>query len=112
MSDVVLGKKKPMEETTPEYEKLRHYIFELENHLSEALKHAHHLVKRHRGDDGILGFTLVPLVIVFSSYILFIWLFCFPLFIHPSGMIYALGDSYLLWFIQTRGSLSQILGKQ
>ncbi|KAH0861470.1 hypothetical protein HID58_089731 [Brassica napus] len=48
VSDAVLGKEKPVEETTPEYEKLKHYIFELENHLAEAQKHAYRLVKRHR----------------------------------------------------------------
>ncbi|KAG2295374.1 hypothetical protein Bca4012_003214 [Brassica carinata] len=46
-SDAVLGKEKPVEETTPEYEKLKHYVFELENHLAEAQKHAYRLVKRH-----------------------------------------------------------------
>lgn len=49
VSDVVLGKEKPVEETNPEYEKLRRYIFELEDHLAEAQKHAYRLVKRHRG---------------------------------------------------------------
>ncbi|XP_061353448.1 sorting nexin 1 isoform X2 [Gastrolobium bilobum] len=48
VSDVVLGKEKPVEESGPEYEKLKHYIFELENHLAEAQKHAYRLVKRHR----------------------------------------------------------------
>ncbi|KAJ4911683.1 Sorting nexin 1 [Raphanus sativus] len=48
VSDAVLGKEKPVEETTPEYEKLKHYVFELENHLAEAQKHAFRLVKRHR----------------------------------------------------------------
>ncbi|KAL5721196.1 Sorting nexin-1 [Ranunculus cassubicifolius] len=48
VSDVVLGKEKPLEESNPEYEKLKHYIFELENHLAEAQKHAFRLVKRHR----------------------------------------------------------------
>lgn len=38
-----------MEESTPEYEKLKNYIFELENHLAEAQKQAYRLVKRHRG---------------------------------------------------------------
>ncbi|VAH65929.1 hypothetical protein VPH35_046324 [Triticum aestivum] len=51
VSDVVLGKEKPVEESTPEYEKLKHYIFELENHLAEAQKQAFRLVKRHRGDS-------------------------------------------------------------
>lgn len=49
VSDIVLGKEKPVEESNPEYEKLKHYIFELENHLTEAQKHAYRLVKRHRG---------------------------------------------------------------
>ncbi|XP_043724171.1 sorting nexin 1 [Telopea speciosissima] len=48
VSDVVLGKEKPVEESNPEYEKLKHYIFELEDHLAEAQKHAFRLVKRHR----------------------------------------------------------------
>nr|GEX46789.1 sorting nexin 1 [Tanacetum cinerariifolium] len=48
VSDVVLGKEKPVEETNPEYEKLKRYIFELEDHLAEAQKHAYRLVKRHR----------------------------------------------------------------
>ncbi|KAG5126376.1 hypothetical protein JHK82_027211 [Glycine max] len=48
VSDVVLGKEKPVEESDPEYEKMKHYIFELENHLAEAQKHAYRLVKRHR----------------------------------------------------------------
>lgn len=49
VSDVVLGKEKPVEESNPEYERLKHYIFELEDHLAEAQKHAYRLVKRHRG---------------------------------------------------------------
>lgn len=48
VSDVVLGKEKPVEESNPEYEKLKHYIFELEEHLAEAQKHAYSMVKRHR----------------------------------------------------------------
>lgn len=52
VSDVVLGKEKPVEESTPEYEKLKHYVFELENHLAEAQKHAYRLVKRHRGNNA------------------------------------------------------------
>ncbi|ONK71303.1 uncharacterized protein A4U43_C04F7080 [Asparagus officinalis] len=48
VSDVVLGKEKPIEESNPEYEKLKNYIFELEIHLSEAQKQAFRLVKRHR----------------------------------------------------------------
>ncbi|XP_068663739.1 sorting nexin 1-like isoform X2 [Aristolochia californica] len=48
VSDVVLGKDKPVEESNPEYEKLKHYIFELEDQLAEAQKQAFRLVKRHR----------------------------------------------------------------
>ncbi|KAJ4830112.1 Sorting nexin-1 [Turnera subulata] len=48
VSDVVLGKEKPLEESNPEYEKLKNYFFELENHLAEAQKHAYRLVKKHR----------------------------------------------------------------
>ncbi|KAJ4810967.1 Sorting nexin 1 [Rhynchospora pubera] len=48
VSDVVLGKEKPVEESDPEYEKLKNYIFELENHLAETQKQAFRLVKRHR----------------------------------------------------------------
>ncbi|KAL9256057.1 Sorting nexin 1-like protein [Drosera capensis] len=48
VSDVVLGKEKPVEESTPEYEKMKNYIYELEDHLAEAQKHAYRLVKRHR----------------------------------------------------------------
>ncbi|XVE96381.1 hypothetical protein REPUB_Repub02eG0216600 [Reevesia pubescens] len=48
VSDIVLGKEKPVEESNPEYDKLKHYVFELENHLAEAQKHAYRLVKRHR----------------------------------------------------------------
>lgn len=48
VSDVVLGKEKPVEESNPEYEKLKHYVYELEDHLAEAQKHAYRLVKRHR----------------------------------------------------------------
>lgn len=51
VSDVVLGKEKPLEESNPEYEKLKHYIYELEDHLAEAQKHAYRLVKRHRGNN-------------------------------------------------------------
>lgn len=57
MSDVVLGKEKPVEESNPEYEKLKHYVFELENHLAEAQKHAYRLVKRHRGNEDFEGLT-------------------------------------------------------
>ncbi|KAK2984168.1 hypothetical protein RJ640_020578 [Escallonia rubra] len=48
VSDVVLGKEKPVEESNPDYEKLKRYVFELEDHLAEAQKHAYRLVKRHR----------------------------------------------------------------
>ncbi|GFQ04877.1 sorting nexin 1 [Phtheirospermum japonicum] len=48
VSDVVLGKEKPVEESNPEYEKLKNYIFQLEDHLTEAQKHAYRLVKRHK----------------------------------------------------------------
>ncbi|XP_047308812.1 sorting nexin 1 isoform X2 [Impatiens glandulifera] len=48
VTDVVLGKEKPVEESSPEYEKMKHYIFELEEHLAEAQKHAYRLVKRHK----------------------------------------------------------------
>ena len=53
VSDVVLGKEKPVEESTPEYEKMKRYVFELEEHLAEAQKHAFRLVKRHRGDGRV-----------------------------------------------------------
>lgn len=48
VTDVVMGKEKPVEESNPEYEKLKHYIFELEDHLAEAQKQAFRLVKKHR----------------------------------------------------------------
>ncbi|XP_022000001.2 sorting nexin 1 isoform X2 [Helianthus annuus] len=48
VTDVVLGKEKPVEESNPEYEKLKRYIFELEDHVAEAQKYAYRLVKRHR----------------------------------------------------------------
>ncbi|XP_076911822.1 sorting nexin 1-like [Bidens hawaiensis] len=48
VTDVVMGKEKPVEESNPEYEKLKRYIFELEDHVAEAQKHAYRLVKRHR----------------------------------------------------------------
>ncbi|CAN6439180.1 unnamed protein product [Victoria cruziana] len=48
VTDVVLGKEKPVEESDPEYEKLKQYVFELEEHLAEAQKQAFRLVKRHR----------------------------------------------------------------
>ncbi|CAI0430094.1 unnamed protein product [Linum tenue] len=58
VSDVVLGKEKPVEESNPDYEKLKHYIFELENHLAEAQKHAYRLVKRHRASDLVFHWEL------------------------------------------------------
>lgn len=67
MSDVVLGKEKPVEEVNPEYEKLKNYIFELEDHLAEAQKHAYRLVKRHRGImDFNFGcsFVFVPFFLI------------------------------------------------
>ncbi|KAL8140982.1 hypothetical protein V2J09_007003 [Rumex salicifolius] len=48
VTDVVFGKETPMEEATPEYQKMKHYVYELENHLAEAQKYAYRLVKRHR----------------------------------------------------------------
>lgn len=65
VSDVVLGKEKPVEESNPEYEKLKHYIFELENHLAEAQKHAYRLVKRHRGNEMFYYLFTLP-VMIFS----------------------------------------------
>ncbi|KAF3776158.1 Sorting nexin 1, partial [Nymphaea thermarum] len=55
VTDVVLGKEKPVEESDPEYEKLKQYIFELEEHLAEAQKQAFLLVKKHKAfsDFGI-----------------------------------------------------------
>ena len=68
MSDVVLGKEKPVEESNPEYEKLKHYVFELENHLAEAQKHAYRLVKRHRGNEDFEALnTLCFLFLSLSS---------------------------------------------
>jgi sorting nexin-1/2 len=49
VSDAVLGKDKPVEETDPEYEKLKHYVVELEDHLAEAQRQSMKLVKRQRG---------------------------------------------------------------
>lgn len=47
-----------MEESNPEYEKLKHYIFELEDHLAEAQKQAYRLVKRHRGSRCCIVFVM------------------------------------------------------
>lgn len=44
-----MRKEKVVEEIDPEYEKLKHYILELEDHLAEAQRHAMRLVKRQRG---------------------------------------------------------------
>lgn len=49
VADVVLGKDKPLEESNPEYEKLKHYVDDLEDHLAEAQKQSFRLVKRQRG---------------------------------------------------------------
>ena len=64
MSDVVLGKEKPVEESNPEYEKLKHYIFELEDHLAEAQKQAFRLVKRHKGSKELNNGLLVALHLI------------------------------------------------
>jgi hypothetical protein len=66
VSDVVLGKEKPVEESDAEYEKLKRYIFELENHLAEAQKHAYRLVKRHRGNSLFLSFPVFTVMCFFT----------------------------------------------
>ncbi|BBN17760.1 sorting nexin-1/2 [Marchantia polymorpha subsp. ruderalis] len=48
VTDVVLGKDKPLEESDPQYEKMKHYVDDLEDHLSEAQKQSFRLVKRQR----------------------------------------------------------------
>ncbi|XP_068650056.1 sorting nexin 1-like [Aristolochia californica] len=48
VSVVVLGQATPVEESNPQYDKLTHYIFELEDHFAEAQKQAFRLVKRHK----------------------------------------------------------------
>ncbi|KAL2613303.1 hypothetical protein R1flu_024995 [Riccia fluitans] len=48
VTDVVLGKDKPLEETDSEYEKVKRYVEVLEEHLSEAQKQSFRLVKRQR----------------------------------------------------------------
>lgn len=58
VSDVVLGKEKPVEESNPEFEKLKNYVFQLEDHLAEAQKHAYRLVKRHRGISNYQIFVI------------------------------------------------------
>ncbi|GJU55635.1 hypothetical protein Tco_1229349 [Tanacetum coccineum] len=45
VSDVILRKENPVEETNPEYEKQKRYILELEDHIAKAKKHANRLVK-------------------------------------------------------------------
>lgn len=78
MSDVVLGKEKPVEESNPEYEKLKHYIFELEDHLAEAQKQAFRLVKRHRGNKEFKNGSLGRL----ASYpLIFFHVMCFNVYI-------------------------------
>lgn len=59
VSDAVLGKEKPVDETDPDYEKLKHYVVELEDHLAEAQRQAMKLVKRQRGAP--LSFLFVML---------------------------------------------------
>lgn len=49
VSDVVMRKEKVVEEMDPEYEKLKNYVVELEDHLTEAQRHSMRLVKRQRG---------------------------------------------------------------
>eukprot|EP00249_Psilotum_nudum_P020235 c27615_g2_i1 orf=280-1509(+) len=57
VSDAVLGKDKPIEESDPNYEKMKHYIFELEEHLSEVHKQSFRLVKCHRDlSESVSGF--------------------------------------------------------
>lgn len=48
VTDIVLGKDKPAEESNPDYEKLKHYILELEDHLGEAQKQSFRLAKHHK----------------------------------------------------------------
>lgn len=67
MSDVVLGKEKPVEESNPEYEKLKHYVFELENHLAEAQKQAYRLVKRHRGSEDFEALSTLCFLFFYIS---------------------------------------------
>lgn len=45
----MLGKDKPIKEFDPDYEKPKHYIIELEDHLAEAQKQSFPLAKRHKG---------------------------------------------------------------
>lgn len=55
VSDAVMRKEKVVEEIDPEYEKLKHYILELEDHLAEAQRHAMRLVKRQRESGKVLA---------------------------------------------------------
>jgi len=55
VSDAVLRKEKTVEETDPEYENLKNYIGELEDHLAEAQRHAMRLVKRQRESGKVLA---------------------------------------------------------
>ncbi|CAK9212384.1 unnamed protein product [Sphagnum jensenii] len=55
VSDAVLGKDKPVEETDPEYEKLKHYVVDLEDHLAEAQRQSMKLVKRQRELGQVLS---------------------------------------------------------
>ncbi|KAF7804275.1 sorting nexin 1 [Senna tora] len=48
VSDVVLGKEKPVEESNRACEKLKDYIFKLDKHLDEVLNRSHCLAKMHR----------------------------------------------------------------
>ena len=48
VTDIMLGKEKPIEASDADYEKLKHYIFELEDHLTEAQKQSFRLAKRHK----------------------------------------------------------------
>eukprot|EP00250_Pteridium_aquilinum_P004186 c14415_g1_i1 orf=740-1681(-) len=48
VTDIVLGKDKLIEESDPDYEKLKHYVLELEDHLGEAQKQSLRLAKRHK----------------------------------------------------------------
>ena len=63
VSDAVMRKERVVEETDPEYEKVKNYVIELEDHLSEAQRHAMRLVKRQRG-------IRVPFIFCHSLYFL------------------------------------------
>lgn len=53
-----MRKEKVVEETDPEYEKVKRYVIELEDHLAEAQRHAMRLVKKQRGIRNFLYFCL------------------------------------------------------